>query len=161
MLRSKNCLVTAACLVALSLFAGSARAADDDAESPYYEGFYQNTVMFLTQANLSIGILGDASTKGVYEKETAAKIAGVHAVFAQETAKSLNKMAKGDDIEEADAESMKRMAKCCGLIQKQADALIALLGGDETQGAEFQKNREATAKLLEEIRKEMDEFFKK
>ena len=160
MLRSKICLVTAACLVALSLTTGSARAADDE-ESPYYEGFYQNTVMFLTQANLSIGILGDASAKGVYEKEAATKIAAVHAVFAQDTAKSLNKMAKADDIEEADAESMKRMAKCCGLIQKQADALIALLAGDATQGAEFQKNREATAKLLDEIRKEMDEYFKK
>lgn len=158
MLRWKTGLVTAAFVMALCV--GSARAADDE-EDPYYEGFYQNTVLFLTQANLSIGILGDASTKGVYEKETATKIAAVHAVFAQDTAKSLNKMAKADGVEEADAESMKRMAKCCGLIQKQADALIALLAGDETQAAEYQKSREATAKSLDAIRKEMDDFFKK
>lgn len=153
-------LAAVACLVALTVSAGSVRAADVE-DTPYYEGFYQNTVLLLTQANLSMGILGDASGKGVYDKETATKITAVHAVFMQDTAKSLNKMAKADGIEEADAESMKRMAKCCGLIQKQADALLAVINGDAAQAEEYIKQRQATAKALDELRKEMDDYFKK
>lgn len=160
MLRWNTRLVAVVCVSALLGSVGSVRAADIE-ESPFYEGFYQNTVLLLTQANLSIGILGDASGKGVYEKEAAIKITAVHAVFMQDTAKSLTKMAKADGIEEADAESLKRMAKCCGLIQKQADALLAIINGDAAQAEEFQRQRQATAKALDELRKEMDDYFKK
>lgn len=99
--------------------------------------------------------------KNVYDKQMAVKAAAVHAVVAQDMAKSWNKMAKTKGGEEADAESMQRMAKACTLIQKQADALIAIAGGDDAQATEYQKQREAAAKAIAAIRKEMDDFFKK
>jgi hypothetical protein len=140
----------------LSAFMVAPAAAADEEEDPFYEGFMFSNVLYLSQANLSIGILGDSVAKKAYEGELGATVAAVHAQFALAAQKQYLKIAESDDGED-DADLLKKMAKAAGHIREQADAVIGIAKGDATQGAAFAKAREATQKLLAEIEKEAKE----
>ncbi len=143
----------------LALCCSPLEAAEE--EDPFYEGFYSGYVAYLTQADLSIGILSDAALKGVYEKETALQVVAMHGRWAGETQKKLTAIAK--DAEDDDAESIKRMAKIAGLVKKQADALKALLEGEKSEAPDlanaFTESRQATSKELAAFKKDMAEWF--
>jgi hypothetical protein len=140
----------------LAVAASPVLGADDEEGDPFYEGYYFSNILYLNQANLSIGILGDSVAKKAYEGELGANVAAVHAQWAGAAQKDYLKIAKTEDGED-DAELLKKMAKCAGHIKEQADAVIGIAKGDTEQGAAFGKAREATQKLLAEIEKEAKE----
>jgi hypothetical protein len=143
---------------AVTVAASPARAADDEEDDPFYKGFYGSNILFLTQANLSIGILGDAVAKKAYEGELGVQVAGAHAQMAAAAEGQYLEIAKSEDGEE-DADLLKKMAKAASLIKDQSSAVVGIAKGDAAQGAVFGKAREATEKLMAEIRTEIGEIL--
>jgi hypothetical protein len=143
-------------LAAAVAFAPSTVRAEED--DPFYKGFYGSNLLFLTQANLSIGILGDAVAKKAYEGELGAQVAAAHAQMAAAAEGQYLEIAKSDDGKE-DADVLKKMAQAAGHIKQQAEAVAGIAKGDNTQGAVFGKAREATEKVMVEIRKEIGEIL--
>lgn len=141
----------------IAMLSGSAQAADDD--DPYYQGCYTGYMSFLQQANLSIGVMSDAAVKGVYAKDTALGVIGLHGKMAAAVEKELTTIAAEADDE--DAAQLKRMALVAGLLRKQATTLLALLGGDQEQAKAFGEARAETAKVMDALEKELEEFLEK
>lgn len=146
-------LLAAALAAALS---GSAQAADDD---PYYTGCFTGYMSFLQQANLSIGVMSDAAVKGVYAKDTALGVIGLHGKMAAAVEKELTTIAAEADDE--DAAQLKKMALVAGLLRKQSATLLALLGGDQEQAKAFGDARAETASVMDALEKELEELLEK
>lgn len=135
-------------------------AADPPQADPFYEGFYGAHLRYLNQAHLSVGLLGDAVAKKVYEGSPATELATLHARWAAAAGSELTKVSKSDESDEEDAKLMLKMARLAGLVQAQSDAVAGLAAGDDAQAAEFGKHRDAAVKLLDELNAEVPQFLK-
>lgn len=149
-----------ALVLTLAAPATFARAADEPTDDPFYEGFYGANVLYLNQAHLSIGLLGDAVAKKVYPGEQGAEIAKLHGAWAGIAQTELTKMSKSDEADEEDAKLLRKMAKLAGLVKAQSDAIAGLAAGDDAQAAEFGKHRDAAGKLVDELNDEVPKFLK-
>jgi hypothetical protein len=136
-----------------------ARAADEADDDPYYTGFFNAYVFYLNQANLSIGILGDAVAKEAYDGKQGAAIAGVHVAWATMVQEQMAKVVKHDDTDAEDAAMIKKLSKIAGYIKDQATAIKGLAEGDSAQGAEFGKAREKAKKALDTLEEELKEHL--
>ena len=125
------------------------RAADENEEAdPYCESFYAAHIISLTHANLAIGVAGDAIAKKTYEGDAAVTVATAIVNLNEGAHKILVDLSKSDDVDEEDAELLKKLAKAAALIKQQADGVVTIAKGGD--GTDFGKARTATEKALKE-----------
>jgi hypothetical protein len=149
--------ILALLLAVASAPTSSLRAAEDD-DDPYYETFFASYILSFTQSNLAIGITADAIAKKVYEGETAVTIATTHGQLADGMKNILLGVAKDKNIDEEDAELLKKMAGVATLLKEQADTVVGIAKGDS--GDKFAKSRAECDKALQEMITEVGAYFK-
>ncbi len=140
--------------ICLAVVASSGLRAENEKEKEEEEASMPGVIgglgiAYLFETQQSLGMLGDAKAKGVYDTETATSLVKQTIGLSANVAKQLEALADSEKLEEADAKVVREFAAISLMLKEQGETLEKFWKKSDAKTAKhWDKLREETRKRI-------------